>query len=131
MVWLFTKRPKSGTKLLWKTWDRTSGKADEAKTLAESKNLFVLSAQGTSLFVFDLSDPKSVATLVFSPESGEQLARLSSEHAGTSVLVKGYRLYNIGGIGDKSKIEAVDWKTGKVAWSRTVFQYEYHRPYPP
>jgi hypothetical protein len=124
----------AGRKLVLKSWDRTTGKPGEPVTLAEGKELHVISAHGEFLFIQDIAGSATIEqrpVWVVSLKSGKQIAKLTYAQVMLPLCVLGDRLLRMTGSVSEGVLESVDLATGKAVWSGTFYRYHYSGPYPP
>jgi hypothetical protein len=130
---LFEDAP-AGRKFVLRSWDRETGKPGEPVTLAEGKDLQVITAAGEFLIVQDIGAGIPVEqrpTWIFSLESGREIAKLTYAQAMCPLAVRGDRLLRVTGGTAEGVLESVDLGTGRPAWSRTFYRYRDVGPFPP
>jgi hypothetical protein len=124
----------AGRKFVLKSWDRATGKPREPATLAEGKELHVISAHGEFLFVQDIAGSATIEqrpVWVLSLDSGKQIAKLTYAQAMSPLCVLGDRLLRVAGSASEGVLESVDLATGKAVWSRKFYRYHHTGPSPP
>jgi hypothetical protein len=134
-------------KLLLKSWDLETAKAQEPVELLKGQSLWMqLQADGRYLFVHQAIPKEKLpegdyAWWIFALETGKQVAKLPYDAGTREMTVLGPRLYYVvQGAGKPMRpgfdltqprtLKAVDLKTGKLLWEHAV---EPHRtlPLPP
>jgi hypothetical protein len=130
---LATKETATGDeKLFLKSWDLKSGKEAGEIELTQGKDLSSqVTLDGRSLLVHEPGAEKPSPWLVFSLETGKQIAKIQYVEGARQVSLVGPRaLFAVTGDEGQTIVRSVDLESGRLLWERLIKGPRPMRPRP-